>query len=73
MAMTRPPQRYRINLRPTGVGICLVAGILCGAVSVYSDSRVACALWVVAALVLTLLAGLVLRPGDGGSRSYPPG
>ncbi len=43
------------------VGVtCLIAGIACGAVSVYSDSRLACAVWVIAAMAFTSLAGLVL-------------
>ncbi len=40
----------------------LAAGALFGLLSVYSDSRASCALWVTVALVLTLVSGLLLRP-----------
>lgn len=42
--------------------VLLAAGALFGLVSVYSDSRAACALWVTVALVLTFGSGLLLRP-----------
>lgn len=53
---------------------CLVAGVVCAVVSVYSDSRAACAAWVAAALVLVLVAGLGLRSGARAPRcSSQPG
>lgn len=48
---------------------CLVAGVACAVVSVYSDSRAACVAWVAAALVLVLVAGLGLRSGARAPRS----
>ncbi len=42
--------------------ILLAAGALFGLLSVYSDSRASCALWVTVALVFTFVSGLLLRP-----------
>jgi len=51
-------QRYPVR---ASVGVTgLIAGIACGAVSVYLDSHLACAVWVIAAMAFTSLAGLVL-------------
>lgn len=73
MTLARAPQRYPTVLRACVAAICLVAGIICGAVSVFSDSRLACAVWVVAAMVFASLAGLgfgsserVFRSGEAG-------
>jgi hypothetical protein len=38
---------------------CLAAGALFGLLSVYSDSRASCALWVAVALALALVSGLL--------------
>lgn len=73
MTLARAPQRYPTVLL-AGVGVtCLIAGIACGAVSVYSDSRLACAVWVIAAMVLTSIAGLVLGSSQRWFRSDHPG
>jgi len=53
--------------------ICLVAGVVCGAVSVFSDSRLACAVWVILAMGFTSLAGLVCGSGTRVFRSDPSG
>ncbi len=53
-------QRYPTVLLPSAAVTCLLVGIASGAVSVYSDSRLACAVWVIAAMAFTSLAGLVL-------------
>jgi len=53
--------------------ICLVAGIICGAVSVFSDSRLACAVSVNAAMVFTSLAGLVFGSSGWVCRSNRSG
>jgi len=42
--------------------ILLAAGALFGLVSVYSDTRASCALWVAVALVVTFVSGLLFRP-----------
>ncbi len=39
---------------------CLAAGALFGLLSVYSDSRPSCALWVAGALALAFVSGLLL-------------
>ncbi len=42
--------------------ICLLAGALFGLMSVYSNSRETCAVWVLVALAFAFVAGLLLRP-----------
>lgn len=69
MTLARTPQRYLTALRACVGAVCLVAGIVCGAVSVYSDSRLACAVWVIAAMVFTSLAGLVVGSSKRWFRS----
>jgi len=59
VTLARTPQRYPTVLRASVTAICPVAGVVCGAVSVFSDSRLACAVWVILAMVATSLAGLV--------------
>jgi hypothetical protein len=57
--MTTTQQAPPTHLR-MGVSVaCLVAGALFGLVSVLSNSRAACAAWVLLALVLTFVSGLV--------------
>lgn len=47
----------------TGLGVvCLLAGAGFGLLSVFSNSRATCALWVLVALACTFVAGLLLRP-----------
>lgn len=60
MTMTSTARSYPAQLRAGASWACLVAGIICGAVSVYSDSRAACAVWVTAALVLMMMAGVAI-------------
>lgn len=43
--------------------VCLIAGVLFGLISVYSDTRAACAVWVSLALVFTFAAGLLTTRG----------
>ena len=53
----------------TSVGvICLLAGALFGLMSVYSNSRETCAVWVLVALVFAFAAGFLFRPAR--SMSY---
>lgn len=40
--------------------VCFLAGVAFGALSVYSNSRALCALWVAVALVFALTSGLVI-------------
>lgn len=50
--------------RRTAVSVaCLVAGALFGLLSVYSNARASCALWVVVALALTFVSGLLFGSG----------
>lgn len=73
MTLARAPQRYPTVLRASVGVTCLIAGIACGAVSVYSDSRFACAVWVIAAMAFTLLAGLVFGSSQRWFHSGRPG
>ncbi len=53
----------------TGLGVmCLLAGVVFGLLSVYSNSRATCAVWVLVALACTFVAGLLLRPSKSSSR-----
>jgi len=52
--------------------ICLIAGIACGAVSVYSDSRLACGVWLITAMAFTSLAGLLSGSSQRWFRSDQP-
>lgn len=65
-----------LALKPVGP----VAGDAFGLLPVYSDSRAACALWVVIALPLTFVAGLIFPSPRERARSHrrpratqPPG
>jgi hypothetical protein len=52
------------DLRRSAVSlVCLIAGVLFGLISVYSNSRTACACWVALALVLTFVSGLLAARG----------
>lgn len=50
---SRATQRTAVSLT------CLVAGALFGLLSVYSNTRASCALWVTIALVLIFASGLL--------------
>ena len=60
MAATAPhASRKRVS---TGIGVsCLLAGAGFGLLSVYSNTRATCALWVLVALAFMFVAGLLLR------------
>jgi len=73
VTLARAPQRYPTVLRACVAAICLVAGIICGAVSVLSDSRLACAVSVNTAMVFTSLAGLVFGSSGWVCRSNRSG
>jgi len=73
VTLARTPPRYPTVLRASVTAICLVAGVVCGAVSVFSDSRLACAVWVILAMVFTSLAGLVCGSSTRVFRSDPSG
>lgn len=60
MTTTRPLTSSE-HRRVGGSVVCLVAAALFGLLSVYSDSRASCALWVVVALVLTFVSGLLFQ------------
>ncbi len=70
MAATAPHASRKRASTSAGV-ICLLAGALFGLLSVYSNSRATCALWVLVALAFTFVAGLLLRPAR--SMSYSKG
>ncbi len=70
MAATAPPASRKRESTRFGA-ICLLAGVVFGLLSVYSDSRATCALWVLVALAYTFVAGLLLRPSR--SMSYRKG
>lgn len=46
------------------------AAVVTGVISVYSDSRSACALWVTVALALAYLAGSRRAVGCGGAKRH---
>jgi len=71
MAVTTVPHTSRKRGPTAGGLVCLLAGVLFGLLSVYSNSRATCALWVLAALSVTFVSGLLLRPKR--SRSYSEG
>ncbi len=73
MTLARTPQRYATVLRASAAAICLVAGIVCGAVSVFSDSRLACAVRVIAAMGFKPLASLVFGSSARAFSSDQPG
>lgn len=62
---TITPLTSKVNRRSAVV--CLVGGALFGLLSVYSDTRVSCALWIVVALALVFVSGLLV-----GSRRPAP-
>lgn len=69
--------RSRSNLdqrRAVALG-CLIAGVLFGLLSVYSDTRASCAIWVVVALALVFASGLLfgLRRQTSRPTELPPG
>lgn len=72
MTLARAQQRYSTVLCAGAAAICLVAGIVCGA-SVFSDSRLACAVWVILAMVFTALAGQVFASSAQVCRSNRSG
>lgn len=52
------------DLRRFAVSVaCLMAGVLFGLISIYSNTRAACAVWVGLALVLTFVSGLLATRG----------
>ncbi len=60
-----PTTSGQVSREHRSVGVsaaCLVMGALFGLLSVYSDSRASCALWVVIALLFTFVAGLLFQP-----------
>jgi len=67
MAATAPHVSRTRSSTSVGV-ICLLAGALFGLMSVYSNSRETCAVWVLVALAFAFVAGLLLRPAR--SMSY---
>lgn len=56
---TITPLTSELDRRPAIAALCLVAGALFGILSVLSDTRASCALWVVVALALVFASGLV--------------
>lgn len=61
MAATAPHVSRTRSSTSVGV-ICLLAGALFGLMSVYSNSRETCAVWVLVALVFAFAAGFLFRP-----------
>ena len=62
MAITTMPTSN--DLRRIAVSVvCLIAGMLFGLISVYSNTRAACAFWVALALVLTFVSGFLAARG----------
>jgi len=62
MAITTMPTSNDLR-RSAASLVCLVAGVLFGLISVFSNSRAACAFWVALALVLTFVSGLLAARG----------
>jgi len=58
MTITTVPRRSDIR-RIAGSVILLLAGVLFGLISVYSNTRAGCALWVALALAFTFGSGLL--------------
>ncbi len=56
---TITPLKPKVDRRTAVAALCLVAGALFGLLSVFSDTRASCALWVVVALTLVFVSGLI--------------
>lgn len=69
------PARSTLDQRRVAALGCLIVGALLGLLSVYSDSRASCALWVVVALAFVFASGLLLgfRRQDSQPTERPPG
>lgn len=59
MATTTSPSSM-LRRRSAGGAVCLLAGVVFGVLSVYSNSRAICALWVCVAVFSALISGLFI-------------